>query len=189
MIYSQEVDFERVLKELIRTFELERVRYAMIGGFALGALGAPRATMDLDFLIHQEDLKKAHQALLRLGYQRRFHTQNVSQYASNDSSWGSVDFIHAFRKISLGMLDRSLKKPIFAGTYSVPILQPEDVIGLKVQAMANDVARRNKEMADIEALMSLYRNRLDWARLKEYYSLFGLEKEFKEHQERFGHAE
>lgn len=55
------MDFEKVLRELLGIFSQEGVAYAAMGGFALGAHGAARATTD-------------------------------------------IDFIHAFRKISLGML-------------------------------------------------------------------------------------
>jgi hypothetical protein len=38
------VDFERVFKNLLEGFDRRRIRYALMEGFALGALGAPRAT-------------------------------------------------------------------------------------------------------------------------------------------------
>jgi hypothetical protein len=49
------VDFERVLKALLAEFERHRIRYATIGGFAMGVLGVPRATADLDFLVHRAE--------------------------------------------------------------------------------------------------------------------------------------
>ncbi len=52
------VDFERVLKALLAGFDYQQIRYAAIGGFALGVLGIPRATMDLDFLVQRDDLHK-----------------------------------------------------------------------------------------------------------------------------------
>ncbi|MCM8778689.1 MAG: hypothetical protein NC898_05640 [Candidatus Omnitrophica bacterium] len=61
----------------------------------------------------------------------------------------------------------------------------EDVIGLKVQAIANDPERKIKEMADIEALMGVYKNRLDWERLEDYFRLFGMDKELKQLKVRF----
>ena len=69
------------------------------------------------------------------------------------------------------------------------LLQPEDVIGLKVQAMANDPERHAKEEADIQALMEVHRAGLDWERLREYFELFGLVQTWKTLRERYGKAE
>jgi hypothetical protein len=179
------MDFERVLKNLLQGFDQRRIRYALMGGFALGALGAPRATMDLDFLVHRDDLESLHALMVSLGYARRYHTENVSQYASQDAAWGGVDVVHAFRTVSLAMLDRATEKPILGRSRLVRLLQPEDLIGLKVQALANDPTRRMKEMADIEALMQVYHTALDWTRLAEFFELFGLSDELRALRGRF----
>jgi len=179
------VDFELVLKTLITEFSRLNIRAAAIGGFALGVLGAPRQTMDLDFLVHREDLEKLDKALTALGYTRVFHSENVSQYRHPESAWGSVDFIHAFRKVSLGMLDRAKDSPALGGKQSLKTAQPEDVIGLKVQAMFNDPERRVQEQNDIERLMAQYGRRLDWDRIQDFYEVFGIVDEAIKLRERF----
>jgi len=132
------VDFERVLRTLLADFNHQQIRYAAIGGFALGVLGVPRATMDLDFLTQRDDLDKLHIVLTPLGYQRYVQTENVSQYRHAEALWGSVDIVPAFRKAALGMLSRAKSFPIFGGAQEVRVINPEDVIGLKVQVMVND---------------------------------------------------
>jgi len=183
------VDFEQVLKVLLTEFHRLQIRYAAIGGFALGVLGVPRATADLDFLVHREDLDELHEALGRLGYVRRVSTENVSHYDHPDASWGGLDFVHAFRKASLGMLERARAVSVFHGTTTVRVAQPEDVIGLKVQAMVNDPGRRSGEVDDIERLMRLYGARLDWTRILAFYELFELGEEGRQMQRRFGHVQ
>lgn len=173
------MDFERVLKDLLERFDQSKVRYAVIGGFALGALGAPRATVDLDFLVHHDDLKTLNDILTALGYNRIFHSDNVSQYEGKDQLWGCLDFIHASRKISLAMLERSIVKPVFQGARRMRVLRPEDIVGLKVQAMVNDPKRRAKETADIEALVAANLIGLDWSRISEFYELFDRKAEFQ----------
>ena len=69
------------------------------------------------------------------------------------------------------------------------VVSPEDVIGLKVQAMVNDPDRQTQELADIERLMSFYGKRLDWERVQEYYDLFNLGAEARQFRRRYGHAE
>jgi len=185
-VYNDGVDFERVLKALLAEFERDRVRYAAIGGFALGILGHVRATMDLDFLVDRDDLDKVHERLTALGYERFLQTENVSQYRHRDEVWGGVDFIHAFRKSSLAMLERAKKYPVFDGKQAIRAADPEDVIGMKVQAMTNDPDRKPQELADIEALMRLYGSKLDWERVQEYYDIFGIGDDGKRMKERFG---
>jgi hypothetical protein len=182
------MDFERVLRSLLADFNHQQIRYAAIGGFALGVLGVPRATMDLDFLVQRDDLHKLHRVLTTLGYQRYVQTENVSQYRHADALWGSVDIVHAFRKAALGMLARAKSYPIFGGTQEVRVVNPEDVIGLKVQAMVNDPDRRAQEMADIERIMAAYGRRLDWQRVEEFYELFDLVDDAKRLRGRFEHA-
>ena len=183
------MDFEIVLKRLIFEFSRLHIRCAAIGGFALGVLGVPRQTLDLDFLVHRDDLEKLDDALTALGYTRVFQSENVSQYRHPDTRWGSVDFIHAFRKISLAMLDRAKDYPAVGGKQSLRTAQPEDVIGLKVQAMFNDPERRPQEQNDIERLMARYGRKLDWNRIQEFYEVFGFSDEAKKLRERFDRAE
>ncbi len=182
------MDFERVLRTLLADFTHQQIRYAAIGGFALGVLGVPRATMDLDFLVQRDDLHKLHRVLTTLGYQRYVQTENVSQYRHADGLWGSLDIVHAFRKAALGMLARAKNHPIFGGTQEVRVVNPEDVIGLKVQAMVNDPDRRAQEIADIERIMEQYGQRLDWQRVEEFYELFDLADDAKRLRGRFEHA-
>ena len=183
------MDFERVLKALLAEFDRHQIRYAAIGGFALGVLGYPRATMDLDFLVHRDDLKKLHERLTALGYQRAVHTENVSQYRHHEDAWGSVDFVHAFRKYTLSMLTRAKSYRVFGEKQTVKVVDPEDVIGLKVQGMVNDPDRKAQEAADIERLMGIYGSKLDWKRIQEYYELFRLGQEAKRLRKRFGRAQ
>ena len=183
------MDFERVLKTLLEEFEEKHIRCALMGGVALGVWGAPRATMDIDFLVHRDDLDALHDAMQTFGYQRRACSEDVSQYRHEVPGLGSVDFVHAFRRISLEMLGRAVARPVFGGTRQVRVLLPEDVIGLKVQAIVNDPeTRKAKDSADIEALMAARGAELDWGRVEEFYKLFSLEEEARRLRERFGHA-
>ncbi len=183
------MDFERVLKALLAAFERQKIRYAAIGGFALGALGAERTTKDLDFLIDRDDLDRIHHVMTGLGYLRYAQTANVTHYRHPDADWVSVDVIHAFRHHARDTLGRAKTYPIFGNALTIRVVDPEDVIGFKVQAIANNPDRRLQEQADIERLMAIYRDRLDWKRIQEYYGLFDMGEEARRLKERFGHAQ
>jgi len=83
------------------------------------------------------------------------------------------------------MLERSKSYPVFDGKQAIRAADPEDVIGLKVQAMTNDPDRKPQELGDIEALMRLYGSKLDWGRIQEYYDLFGIGDDGRRMKERF----
>lgn len=179
MPVSHTMNFEIVLDSIVTEFNKEKIRYALIGGFAMGALGIPRSTIDVDFLVAQKDLVGADAVMTALGYKRVHRTENVSQYISPLKIFGEVDFLHAFRNISLKMLDRATDEKIFKGKLKVKVLRAEDIIGLKLQAMANDPERSAREYADIESLARHSCRELDWDLLEEYFSLFNLNEEFE----------
>jgi len=183
---SDPMDFRMVLERLLGAFEARGIRYALMGGFALGLWGAPRSTVGMDFLADREDMPRVHEILSGLGYDRVYHSENVSQYSSPLAVFGEIDFLHAFREISLGMLARAVQKPIFQGRQAIRVLVPEDIIGLKVQAMANNPSRKAADLSDIESLMEMHGRSLDWDRISGYFDAFGWEALATQLKERHG---
>jgi hypothetical protein len=179
------MDFKLVLGKLIRSFDEQNVNYALIGGFAMGVWGISRATLDLDFLVIQKDLLKIEAIMNALGYEKAFQSENVSQYISPIKIFGEVDFLHAFRTISEKMLQRADQRSILNHTLEIKVLRIEDLIGLKLQALTNDPAREKMDLLDIEALISLKHEKLDWNLLSEFFSIFGFETLFSEMKEKY----
>ena len=56
------------LTKLIESAETEGLEYALCGAIALGVQGFPRATMDIDLLIHEQSLEKALEIAGNQGY-------------------------------------------------------------------------------------------------------------------------
>ena len=166
------MDFKLVLEKLLTAFKEHNIRYALMGGFALGVWGVPRGTVDIDFLVHRDDMKKVNRIMDGLGYECRFKSENVSQYISPLKIFGEVDFLHAFRVPSLSMLERAVEKKIFDGTVAVMVLRIEDIIGFKVQAIANNESRKATDLPDIESLIAFNKNGINWALIEEYFTLF-----------------
>ncbi len=171
------MNFSKVLAELGGRFDAAGIRYALIGGFAMALRGAPRATLALDFLLMLDDLEKAHAIFGELGYRREFHSANVSHYAGSGPDWGRVDILHAFRGPSLGMLGRAERIRIDADL-SLPVAQTEDIIGLKLQALKNDLSRAVGDWNDIVLLVAAAareRRAFDWVLVEDYLRLFNLD--------------
>lgn len=55
----------------------------------------------------------------------------------------------------------------------------EDQIGLKLQAIASNPDRLYRDMADIRMLMQRHFDKLDYSLLREYFTLFGRQKDLE----------
>ncbi|MBI2890282.1 MAG: nucleotidyltransferase family protein [Nitrospirae bacterium] len=179
------MDFRRVLTALIESFNREGIRYAALGGFAVSALGVQRSTADLDFLAHKDDLAKVGEVMTALGYRKVHVDQNVSHYQAEDRAWGCVDFIHAFRPLSVAMLTRAKPLPVLEGSFVLRVLEPEDLIGFKIQGMANNPLRESFDLSDIHALVRIHASGLDWARVKQYCEAFEMTPLYEDLERKF----
>jgi len=180
------MDFKTVFTKLLASFQEQDIRYALMGGFAMGAWGVPRGTVDIDFLVHRDDMDKVARIMGGLGYECKYKTENVSQYLSPLRVFGEVDFLHAFRTPSLSMLERAEERQMFNGTIAIRVLKIEDLIGFKVQAIANNEARKVADMADIESLMAFNRDTIDWSLIEEYFAMFGFDDLLSELKRKYG---
>ncbi|MDY6853452.1 MAG: nucleotidyltransferase family protein [Thermodesulfobacteriota bacterium] len=180
------MDFKLVLQKLLTDFKEHDIRYALMGGFALGVWGVPRGTVDIDFLLHSDDMKKVDGIMDGLGYECRFKSENVSQYISLQKVFGEVDFLHAFRVPSLSMLERAVEKRIFNGTVAIMVLKIEDIIGFKVQAIANNESRKAIDLPDIESLIAFNKDGINWDLIEEYFTLFEFNDLFNELKRKLG---
>lgn len=152
----------------------------------MGLWGVGRATVDLDILIERKDTGNVEGIMLDLGYECRYKSENVSQYVSDMNIFGEVDFLHAFREASMEMLGRAVEKKVFGDELLVRVLRPEDIVGLKLQAMKNNPGREQGDSADIGALLSLHSEILDWELVEKYFEIFGMEDLLREIRETEG---
>ena len=179
------MNFRTVTEKLLTSFKEQQIPYALIGGYAVGLWGVARGTVDMDFLVRREDLEKLDRIMAALGYELRYRSENVSQYMASQALFGEIDFLHAFRAPTLRMLERAGEKTIFSEVLSVRVLQPEDLIGLKIQAIANNENRELTDMYDIEELLRLHGDTLDWKLIEEYCVIFDREDLFAKLKEKY----
>ena len=184
------MDFLKVSSTLLQAFGQENIHYSVIGGFALGFWGVTRATVDMDFLLLLTDADKAHDILQKHDYRQTYRSENVARYESTQAAFGTIDIIFAFREISRAMLKRSISVNVQPGL-SIQSLIPEDIIGLKVQAIANDPDRSVRDLPDIQALLAARTKSgepVDWTLLEDYFSLFNFDDLFTELKARYGES-
>ncbi|MBL8994345.1 MAG: hypothetical protein JNM63_13465 [Spirochaetia bacterium] len=168
------MDFEKTLRFISNDFQKEQIRYALIGGLAVGVWSPFRATADIDFLVEKKNLPQAKIVLARYGYSIFFESENVCQFQSDLKPLGSIDFILAFRPASLGMLGRAVTKTLFSDSLLLPVLRAEDLIGLKLQAFRNNPERRQGDLLDIENLLRSAQKGFDSELARGYFHSLGL---------------
>ena len=187
-MYFPIMDFISVIEKVIHQLDESDVRYALIGGFAMALRGIQRTTVDLDFILMMKDLGEADKIFTKSGYTRAFHSENVSHYISADQALGRIDILHAFRGPSLGMLERAERIPI-SNDLSLPVVQAEDLIGLKIQAAHNDPSRSPSDWMDIRLLIEnsgLTKRPVDWELIRDYLDLFEQEDKLEEMKNWYG---
>jgi len=165
------------VRELITEFAQENIKYALIGGFALGLWGINRATADLDFLVDKSYREKLMRVMSNAGYKVFYESENVAQFEKIGGILNGIDVLYAFREVSLSMLNRAVEKEVFSGKLRVKVLKVEDLIGLKIQSLKNDPSRLI-DWWDIESALKLYGRDIDWSRVKEYFYMFDFKAEY-----------
>lgn len=167
------MDLRSVLLEIQTALDEAGVEYALIGGLALAAHGAARATVDIDLLADGERADQIDRLLVAHGYECLHRNEHVGNYASHDASRGRIDFLFVSRDYGRAMLRRAQPHTVLGR--SISVVDASDLIGLKVQSSSNDPSRMRRDLADIEKLLET--GELDMDRIREYFSLFDREKE------------
>lgn len=168
------MNFKVVLKNLLRRFSEAGVEAALSGGLALSTMGVFRFTKDIDFVILEEWSGTVEKIMTELGYEKQgFSSVEILSYLSPLKALGQVDFLVARRKYSRAMVKRAREMPLMDGELTVKVLRVEDLIGLKLQALANDPKNRYPvDAPDIQRLLQLHVSRLDIELVREYFRLF-----------------
>ena len=172
------MNLEHVLKMLMERFHSQGIDFVLSGGLALSTMDVIRFTRDIDFIIYEEDKEAVESIMTELGYEKqKFSTDEIVCYWSPLKVFGQVDFLLARRKYTRAMMQKADLKSVFGGELQVKTVRPEDLIGLKVQAISNDPENRYLiDKPDIQRLLKLQRNKMDMGLVREYFRVFEKEE-------------
>jgi len=157
------IDLRKTLITAHGILKAANIKHALIGGFALAHYGIYRTTQDIDLLVDGKDPEKIKTLFEKEGFKVIHQSEEVLQL----SGIGFVDLLLAKRPMSLAMLDVAEHSK----DLNVYVLKAEDIIGLKIQAINNDSTRENKDLADIQDLITS-QPQLDWNLIKKYADMF-----------------
>ncbi|MGQ0709312.1 MAG: hypothetical protein ACT4NV_06130 [Rhodoferax sp.] len=154
------------IREALAMFARHGTQPALIGGLAVVAHQVVRATMDVGFLVEAEAADKVHGALMDLGYQCLYRSQDAANYVRGTEG---LDLLYAHRPLARRLLAQASARETPMGRLRV--ISVEGLIGFKLQGFVND-ATRTRDLDDIRALVQRHRAVLDVAQLQEYFALF-----------------
>jgi hypothetical protein len=149
-MYDLLSEFNRIIEKLRDT----PIRYAVVGGLAVAIHGAPRATEDVDFLVHHTDIEQFCSLLKSLSYVTTTkpwtfaNTQlTLHRYFRGERGRDElyvVDLLSASDPAHLAMLSRTKEAPWAGGVLRV--LSRKDLIIMK------RARNSNQDLADIERM-------------------------------------
>lgn len=171
------MNLKTVLKILITRFNEQKIDFILSGGLALSTMNVFRFTKDIDFLIYEESRNAVHTIMTDLDYAlQEFSSSEILSYWHPLKLFGQVDFLLVKRKYTKAMMNRASLQKIFDGELEVKTIIPEDLIGLKIQAISNDPANRLPvDASDIQNILRFNKKALDLELVREYFKIFNKE--------------
>lgn len=148
-----------LLLEVVDAFEKARIKYALVGGYALALHGIVRATMDVDLVLQltSKDFSRAEEALGTIGLKSRLPlvahevVQMRREYIErrNLLVWSFVDSSSPHRVVDL-LLNHDLKdlevEKISVGTRRIVVATLAQLLKMKTSA------GRPQDLIDIERI-------------------------------------
>ena len=136
------------IREALSMFARNGIEAALIGGLAVVAHRVVRATKDVDFLIEAEAADKVHDALLDLGYQCLYRSEDAANYVRATEG---LDLLYAHRPLARRLLAQASERETPMGRLRV--ISVEGLIGFKLQGFVND-ATRTRDLADASVVLA-----------------------------------
>ncbi len=136
-----------LLYELTDAFEQAKLKYAVVGGYALALHGLVRATVDVDFVLSLkiQDFQIAEKTLNRLGLQSRLplRAEDIikmrQEYIANRNllAWSFVDFKSPSKQVDI-LITKDLKdlkvQNISVGSRKIKVASLEELLKMKIEA-------------------------------------------------------
>lgn len=138
------------LLEIVGIFQKHRVDYCLIGGLAMMLHNGRANTVDIDFYVLVDDLKKVATILQK----ENTPTEERGEFQLKAKIREvPIDILLADHYVGADVVHRSIAKKI--GDFLIRVATPEDIIILK------SLADRSIDRRDIEELRELFGKKLD----------------------------
>lgn len=171
------MEYKKVLAAILAELEKHNIPYAIVGAVAMGFWGVRRDTVDIDLLVKAADREKVIAFMKGIGYDHMIASNFADQFGHLMKGMGLVDFLYTKREqgiIEDGKTFKGINKDI-----DVRVAMPEDIIGLKLDAIKNNPKREIRDWADIQAIVEVLGDNLDWTKIRNYCKLLDVEEVYE----------
>ena len=170
------MEFKKVFTALLLELEKNGIPYTIIGAVALGFWGIRRDTADIDFLVRSADREKVISIMKNLGYDHAISGNFADQFTHLIKEMGLVDFLFTKQEQGIIQASRTFKG---LGGIDVHVALPEDLIALKLDAVKNNPKREFQDWADIQSIVELLGDNLDWNKIRDYCKILDMEAAYE----------
>jgi Uncharacterised nucleotidyltransferase len=148
------------LKRVAVALKQAGVRFALAGGYAAWAHGAPEPAHDVDFVVAEEDVVRAETVLVEEGLRVEHAPEDWLVKVFTDGAM--VDVVHRLSNVPVGspLLNRADEQDVLS--VYMPVLTATDVLVSKMNAL-------NEHKCDYSTLLPVgraLREQVDWERLR-----------------------
>ena len=116
----EDMDLRAALVATHRALSERAIDHALIGGLALSAHGAARATVDLDWIADGLRSGDVDELLRSAGYEPIHRNERVGNYVSRDPAKGRIDFLFVRRERGVAILRRATDHDVLGETEAPP---------------------------------------------------------------------
>ena len=149
------------LKRTASALKHDGVPFALAGGYALWAHGAPESENDVDFVVAEDDVERAANVLDAAGFEVIRPPEDWLFKACSEGV--VVDLLHRIvgEPVTAEMLQRSEEMDLLG--LRMPVLPATDLLSSKLRAMTEHYCDFGSLLPHVRAV----REQLDWERLRK----------------------
>ncbi|MCZ2827129.1 MULTISPECIES: nucleotidyltransferase [unclassified Modestobacter] len=149
------------LKRTASALKRDGLPFALAGGYALWAHGAPESENDVDFVVAEADTERAAGVLAAAGFEVVRPSEDWLFKARNDGVL--VDLLHRLvgEPVTAELLDRAEERDVLG--IRMPVLPATELLSAKLRAMTELYC----DMAGLLPHVRAVREQLDWPRLRK----------------------
>jgi len=149
---TAETDLQTALQVLAEGLRCQGIRAVLFGGFALPIYGVERLTLDLDFLLCDEDLPEFVSILLPLGYEEVLRTPQYARLRHSSDTVLDIDTVF----VDSAAMDRIWEQSVDheLGKCVLRCASLDVMLGTKLHAIRyNETFRGRRDVEDVLQLL------------------------------------
>lgn len=159
VVTEEQQGLREALKLVAATLKRTEVPFALAGGYAAWAHGAPEPHHDADFVLLEPDVERAKAALVDAGLEVVQPPEDWLFKAFLDDALVDVIFRICGAPVEPALLERAASRDVLS--VHMPVLDPTDVLVTRMNALTEQTCDYSRLLPASRAL----REQVDWDRL------------------------